>query len=347
MVKQKPAEEEASKTSGRSFWSGTITFGLVTVPVDFYAANRARAGRLFLVTEGGDRVGRRYVCPAHDQMLSSEEIVRGYEVESGKFVTLTDEELEAAQPERTRDIELVSFVRIDEIPALAFRRSYFLVPSGKSTKAYALLAEAMQESGRAGIGTFVMRGKGYVVAIFAEVGVLRAETLRFKSELRDPETVGLGQLAKPKTGAVAQMTRAIEALRKDDVDPAELVDAHAAGLERLAREKLARDEDVVRLEDDPALAQREARRTALDLFELLEERLGRGEVPQGAPANENGEPPGNGEPHRAPNRKNGGAKLRDLAKRELYQQAKELGIEGRSQMTKDALVEAIRAVGGA
>ena len=149
------AEDTTQGTYRRAFWSGTISFGLVSIPVDFYSATRSRTSSLRLLTEDGHPVGRRYFCPSHDAPAPNEEIVRGKEVAPGEFVVISDEELEAIAPEKTRDIDLMRFVPVSELPTPLFARAYVLAPSGESTKAYRLLAATMEQSGEAGIATYV------------------------------------------------------------------------------------------------------------------------------------------------------------------------------------------------
>src|SRR5262245_49870459 len=139
----------------RSFWSGTITFGLVSVPVDLYPAAREERSSLRMLDEDGTPLRRQYWCPKEERPLSAEEIIRGVEVADGKWVTVTDEELEALEPEKTRDISLQRFVPRKELPPAYFETGYVLTPGGRSTKAYKLLAAAMEEADRAGIATFV------------------------------------------------------------------------------------------------------------------------------------------------------------------------------------------------
>jgi len=157
---------EASRP--RAFWSGTITFGLVSVPVDLYPAAREERSSLRMLDEEGTPLRRQYWCPKEERPLDSDEIVRGVEVEDGKWVTVSDEELEALEPEKTRDISLQRFVPRDDLPPAYFETGYVLTPAGRSTKAYKLLAAAMEESKRAGIATFVLREREHVVAILAE-----------------------------------------------------------------------------------------------------------------------------------------------------------------------------------
>ena len=128
----------------------------------------------------GKPVARRYYSEKSGEDLENEDLIRGYEIKKNKFVEVTDEELDRLAPERSRDINLRRFVDQDTIPRLYFERGYFLAPAS-STRAYHLLAETMARTNRAGIATFVMRGKEYLVAITSDGGILRAETMRFQT----------------------------------------------------------------------------------------------------------------------------------------------------------------------
>src|SRR3977135_3514658 len=138
-------------------------------------------------------LARRYYSEKTGRDLDSGDMVRGYEIDKDKYVVVTDEELERLAPEQSRDIDLRRFVDLTSIPPIYFDRSYFLAPAEGSEKAYRLLADTMAKSDLAGIATFVMRGKEYLVAIFPEQGILRAETMRFPDELRSPKDVGLAE----------------------------------------------------------------------------------------------------------------------------------------------------------
>ena len=139
----------------------------------------------------GQPLARKYYAEKTGKDLDADEVVRGFEVTKENFVIVTDEELERLAPEKTRDIDLKQFVPAESIPPIYFERGYFLTPAAGSQKAYKLLAETMDQSGLAGVATFVMRGKEYLVAIFSDKGILRAETMRFADELRSPADVGL------------------------------------------------------------------------------------------------------------------------------------------------------------
>ena len=189
--------DEAAVAPVRSIWSGTITFGLVSIPVALMSAVRPRRTAMKLVDTSGHPLGRRYHCSKEGRKLTNDDLVRGYETDAGKMVVITDEEFESVAPEMSGDIELKNFVPLEQIPPIYFQRPYFLAPSGKSAKAYHLLAATMERTKRVGIGSFVMRGHEYLVAIVADNGVLRADTLRYEDEVRTPESIGLPNRSKP------------------------------------------------------------------------------------------------------------------------------------------------------
>ncbi|MEX2571330.1 MAG: Ku protein [Gemmatimonadota bacterium] len=315
------ADGDSDAVSTRPFWSGTITFGLVSVPVNLLPANRSQGVSLRMVSPEGNPLSRRYFSPQDDRELSADEIVRGYEVEEGSFVVLDDDELERLAPERTRDIDLRVFVPVGQIDPIYFERAYYLTPAGGSTKAYRLLAHAMEEAERAGIATFVMRAKEYLVAILAENGILRAETLRFADEVRTPADVGLPDPIEAPAGQVRQFEKEIEKLFEKRMDTADLVDTSAERLLNLVEQKRGAGEDLVRPE-----AKADESRDVIDLMQMLQRSL-RG-----------------GEPAKPP-QPNGGGDLSDKSKAELYERAKTLDIPGRSGMSKDELAEAIRRAG--
>lgn len=259
----------------RPFWSGTITFGLVSIPVDLLAAARPRRKSMKLVDEEGHALGRRYYCPKDDKVLENDELVRGYETESGKMVVITDAEFESAAPEKSRDIELKSFVPLAAIPPDFFERPYFLAPDERAGKAYALLAQTMATSGKAGIGSFVMRSHEYLVAILADNGMLRAEVLRYADELRSAETIGLAKSGKPEASLVREFGKQIEALSEDALDLTEMEDLEAEELRKFAERKAKSGKGVVAMEaledldgESPGGAE------VIDLMQLLRKSLG-------------------------------------------------------------------------
>jgi DNA end-binding protein Ku len=353
----------------RSFWSGTITFGLVSVPVALYAANRTQRVSMRMVSPEGTPLTRRYFTSKDDRELDADEIVRGYEVEKGRFVIADDDELERLAPERTRDIDLRQFVDASEIDPMYFERAYYLTPNGQSTRAYRLLARVMEDTGRAGIATFVMRTREYLVAILAENGILRAETLRFADELRTPGDIGLPEPpTKPDAAELKRMDREIGKQLETRLDTKELEDHSADRLLKVVRQKVRAGEDVVHLDE----SEQERSSDVIDLMEILKRRLQGQTEEEDAPAASRpaARPkPASKKPRttasksssksssktsktskassaKKPAKSAAGARkdadLRESSKADLLKRAAKLDIPGRRGMSKDELVKAIR-----
>jgi DNA end-binding protein Ku len=276
---QQAATEEAGAPV-RSMWSGTITFGLVSIPVDLLSAVRPRQTAMKLVDKSGHALGREYHCSKEGKELDHDELVRGYETDEGKMVVITDEEFESVAPEMSGDIELRGFVPLEQIPPMYFQKPYFLAPSGKSAKAYNLLTATMQKTGRVGVGSFVMRGHEYLVAIVSDNGVLRADTLRYTDEIRTPESIGLPKVKKPAAAKVTSFGKAIDALKQTRLDMSELADQDAQALRELAERKQKKDEDVIQqrgLEEVDAEATQGSAQI-IDLMEVLRKSLSKNAV---------------------------------------------------------------------
>jgi DNA end-binding protein Ku len=276
---RKAAQNDNSAAEGghspRPFWSGTLSFGLVSVPVELYPATRSARVGLRMLGPDGQPLARRFFCPEHDKELSSDDLVRGFEYKPGKYVKITDEELEALEPKKSRDIDLQHFVDADAIDPVYFNRSFFLMPSGDSGKAYHLLASVMEKSKRAGIATFILRDREYLVAIFARDGVLTAEALRFHDEVRDRDLLGISSKAKPDAAAVKQYAALIAKHGHDKFDPTSMHNEHNEALRELASKKAKRKQDVVETgaaagdDDDGESASAET----VDLMRMLKQSL--------------------------------------------------------------------------
>jgi DNA end-binding protein Ku len=268
-----PEENNTEEGVGRPFWSGILSFGLVSIPVELLPAHRTSRGALRMVDADGTPLARRYYCSADEKEVEPEHIVRGYELDNGKVVVVTDEELQALAPKKSREIDLRLFVDRDSLDPLYFERSYFLAPGADSGKAYRLLGAVMESSRRAGIASFVMRDNEYLIAIFSDAGLLRAETLRFHDEVRSVGDVGLPKRRAADSSAIQRMTRAVDALAEKDWNPSELTDPHAA-VRELAERKYKQGKDVVR---SPASA-REGGGQVIDLMEVLRKSLAQNQL---------------------------------------------------------------------
>jgi len=247
--RKKKESEDAEQKGTRPFWSGTLTFGLVSVPVDLYPGNRTNRAPLHMLGPEDEPLARRYYSEKTGRDLEADDMVRGFEIDKDKFVVVTDEELERLAPEQSRDIDLRRFVDLDSVPPIYFDRSYFLAPTEGSEKAYRLLVETMKTSDLAGIATFVMRGKEYLVAIFPENGILRAETMRFPDELRSPKEVGLPAPKAVPAATVKKFERLIAKHSARALPIKELKDEKTERLLKLIERKRARHQDVVKVDE--------------------------------------------------------------------------------------------------
>jgi DNA end-binding protein Ku len=263
-----PEDAEDRSESSRPFWSGTITFGLVSIPVNLYPANRGSRVSLRMLGPTGKPLARRYYSEKSGRDLENEDLIRGYEIKKNRFVEIADEELDRLAPERSRDINLRRFVDEAGIPRLYFERGYFLAPAG-SARAYHLLAETMAKTKRAGIATFVMRGKEYLVAITADNGILRAETMRFHDEVRSPEQIGLPRKQKAAPASVRSIERLITQRSRASLPEAELRDKASDRLLKLVERKRKSEENVVE-----AAGKGKKKAEVVDLLEVLRKSLG-------------------------------------------------------------------------
>jgi len=217
----------------------------------------------------GQPLARKYYAEKSGKDLDADDTIRGYEIAEDKFVIVTDEELERLAPEKTRDIDLKQFVPAESIPPTYFERGYFLVPAAGSQKAYKLLAGTMDKSGLAGIATFVMRGKEYLIAIFSDNGILRAETMRFADELRTPSAVGLPKKKAAPKAAVTKFEKIIANKSKKQFSPNKLADKQTDSLLKLVKKKQSKRGNVVKVEDEM-----ETDHKVIDLVQVLKKSLG-------------------------------------------------------------------------
>jgi len=249
-------------------WSGTITFGLVSVPVDMYPANRPERAPLRRLSPDGVPLSRRYYSQETGQDLDDNQMTRGYEIDKGDYVVVTDEELEKLAPDKSRDIDMRRFVDEQTIPPIYFERGYYLTPGGETEKAYRLLARIMEDSGRVGLGTFVMRGKEYPVAITAENGILRAQTLRFGDEIRSPGEVGLPKKKRPPKATVTKFEKLIAKHSENQLSTRELKDEQTDRVLKLVKSKHSRKKDIVETDEKSS-----ADGKVVDIMEVLKKSL--------------------------------------------------------------------------
>jgi DNA end-binding protein Ku len=174
----------------RSIWSGAISFGLVNIPVKLYSAVSRKTVRFHqLHDETGVRIQQKRVDPSTGEEVPYEQVVKGYEIAPDRYVVITPEELEALDPEKTRTIDIADFVDLDQIDPIYFDHPYYLVPGAGAEKAYGLLRDAMEESGKVAIAKVVIRSKESLVAIRPSGRVLTMSTMLFADEVIDGESL--------------------------------------------------------------------------------------------------------------------------------------------------------------
>jgi len=170
----------------RAIWSGSISFGLVNIPVKLYPAVSRKTVRFNQIDgDTGARVKQKRVSALDGEEVPYERIVKGYELPSGDYVTVSDEEMAALDPEAVRTIDIAEFVDLVDIDPVFYDSAYFLVPDEQTAKPYKLLANAMEEAGKVGICRFVMRSKQYLAAVRPKDGKLLLSTMVYADEVVD------------------------------------------------------------------------------------------------------------------------------------------------------------------
>ena len=169
----------------RPYWRGHISFGLVTFPVKLYTATEQKDVRFRLLhSECLTPIKNQRYCPFHDRVIEWKDVVRGYEVSKGKFVTVTDEELESIPLDTSHSVNISGFVELQEIDPLYYEHSYYVAPDEGGAKAFLLLREALQEVNRVAVGQVVIRDKEYPVALRPYQGAMVMATLYYADEVR-------------------------------------------------------------------------------------------------------------------------------------------------------------------
>jgi DNA end-binding protein Ku len=255
----------------RAIWSGTISFGLLNVPVKLYSAVARRGISLREIRESdGARIKHRRVAEGTDEEVPYGEIVKAFEITPDRYVPLTKEELEAMAPEKTRAIEVQDFVDLEQIDPIYFDSPYYLGPADGAEKAYSLLGEAMEESGKVAVARFVFRNKEHLAALRANDGVLTLTTMRFAdevvpaSDLEDVLPEGKQKVAKKEVEMAEQL---IDSLTTE-FDPGAYRDEYREQLLALIERK-AEGKDVLEV---PEVEEPQPTK-APDLMAALEESI--------------------------------------------------------------------------
>jgi DNA end-binding protein Ku len=220
----------------RAIWTGSISFGLVNVPVRMYSAISENDLRFHLIHEpDGGRIGYQKICKSEGEPVPDEEIVKGFEFEKDEFVVLEDEDFEAARTEGVKTIELSDFVPYDEIDPIYFERTYFLGPQEGGEKVYGLLREAMEQTGLAALGKFVMRDRQHLGCLRVREGALTLEKMFFHDEIRPLDEIAPGKVKVAKTEL--EMATALIEQFSGEFDPTKYEDTYREALCGVIRAK--------------------------------------------------------------------------------------------------------------
>jgi DNA end-binding protein Ku len=250
----------------RSIWNGTVTFGMVNVPVKLYSATESKSIHFTEVhIKDGAAIEHRRICPKDGQEVPYKDVVKGYEVAAGRYVVLEKEEIKAAAGDRGKVINIEEFVDAADIDPIFYEKTYF-VGSRDEKEAYGLLYEAMRRSGRAGIGRFTFHDREYLVALRAQEDVLGLHTLRFHDEVvpgkeAAPPAKGRG----PSKREVEMANRLVDSLG-EKFDPTRFEDTYRGAVLDLIKRKAAGKEIDLAAEEEPEHGE--------DLAAALEASLG-------------------------------------------------------------------------
>jgi DNA end-binding protein Ku len=251
----------------RAIWSGSISFGLVNIPVKLYTAvSRKNVAFHQIDKRTGSRIKQRRVSAADGEEVAYEDIVKGYELPGGDYVTIDDDELSALDPEAARTIDIEEFVDLADIDPIYYDSAYYLVPDATTAKPYKLLAQAMDESQKVGIARFVMRTKQYVAAVRPKDGKLLLSTMVYDDEVVRPEEIGgFDVLDKVEVGSkeVAMAEQLIASL-SDAFEPGRHRDTYREAVLELIERKAAGETEILAPPSAPAAEK------VIDLMAALE-----------------------------------------------------------------------------
>ena len=224
----------------RAIWTGAISFGLVTIPVKLYTATESKDVRLRMLCKKHEApIQEKRVCTEGGEELDWEELARGYEVSKGEFVVLEPEEIEAAKPESSTTIEIGDFVDASEIDPVYFEKSYFLEPTDVGAKAFSLLKQALEETGRVALARVTIRTRERLATIRTYDGTLVLETMFWPDEIRSTRSLDLPEGADAKVRSKElDMARSLVESLADRFDPGSYRDEYRVALEDLIERKM-------------------------------------------------------------------------------------------------------------
>jgi DNA end-binding protein Ku len=256
--------------SARPFASGTVSFGLVTIPVKLYSTGESSTGVQLnmLHKKCGSRLKQQYICPVDQEVVDRDNMVKGYEYSKGQYVLFTDEELKALTPEATNAIEIAEFVPLAQVDPIYYEKSFYLGPDKGGDRPYRLLAQAMLDTGRAALARYAARGKEYLVLLRPFAGGLLMQQLRYADELRSFSEVPVGnaELKEPELKLAMQL---IDQIATEEFRPEQYEDTVRNKVRALIDKKVQGEEISAAPETAP-------KAQIIDLMEALKASLSAG-----------------------------------------------------------------------
>jgi len=257
----------ATAMPAHAIGSGTISFGLVSIPVKMYTA-ASSMGVTFNMLHGkcGSRIKQQTFCPTCNETVERGALVKGHEFAKDRYVRVADDELKALEGEASKTIDIAEFVPLEKVDPVYFERAYYLGPDKGGEKAYRLLTDAMAKSSRVAVATFVMRGKESLVLIRPSSDGLMLHTMFFSDEVRSFGEISKGEGAKIRNGEMELAQQLIDGLSNDDFKPESYQDSYRMRVLQLIESKVEGKEITV-------AAPEAARAEVIDLMEALKESL--------------------------------------------------------------------------
>ena len=261
----------------RPLRNATITFGLVNIPVRFYTATKSEDISFNLLhRECGSRVNRKWWCPQHEEMLTTDDMIRGFPIAKNRYVTFSDEEIEALESGDNKAIEITEFVDLDQIDPLFFERSWYLGPAQGGGKTYRLLAEAMRKQNKVAVARWVSGGREHLVVLRPFEDGLILHTMYYADEVRDFSEIDK-EKAEPRDKEIALAEMLINELTEERFDPLEYKDTYR---ERLLDRIRSKSEGQVIVSETPDAT---PAGDVVDIMEALRRSLEGGSAKRPAP----------------------------------------------------------------
>lgn len=269
----------------RSLWKGSISFGLVNIPVVLYPAeNRNHFDLTLLDRRDMKPVGCKRYNKESGKEVAWDQIVKGYEYEKDRYVVLTDEDFRRANVEATQTIDILNFVRAEEIPPTSFETPYYLAPDKRGEKGYALLRETLSKTGKVAVATVVIRTRQYIAALIPWSEMMVLNTLRYANELRPTKDLGIPAKSLKTTGVTSRelemATKLVEEM-SERWKPAQYKDTYHEDLMRLIHKRIkAGKTEVVTVPEEGEAQNQPGRAKVVDLMALLKRSVQRSVKPK-------------------------------------------------------------------